>query len=201
MEPVQKTPKSTNVISSLPLNPNEILMAEYEFAAQTAFQANEDRIKVFSYFLANIGTLIAAIALPAFIDIVSYTFFAGIFLLLFVVGILTMLQLVKVRMAWYESAKAMNQIKDYYIDTFQNVNFSKAFRWRTTNIPKPDKVFTIAYLLGLTTMILNSISLAAALFLFVRNEYKIEIVLPSILVGLTVLLIQNIVWFSILREN
>lgn len=201
MEPVQNTPKPvSNLSSNLPLNPNEILIAEYNFAANSAFQANEDRIKVFSYFLANIGTLIAAIALPAFTNVVSYTFFAGVFLLLFVVGILTLLQLVKVRQAWYESAKAMNQIKDYYVDTFQNLNFSKAFKWRSTNIPKPDKLFTIAYLLGLTTMLLNSVSLGTALFLFVKNEYKLDLLLPAIFVGLAVLLIQNIIWFSFLKE-
>ncbi len=45
------------------LDPNEILSREFEYAAQTALQAYEDRARVFNYYLATAGTLIAGVVL------------------------------------------------------------------------------------------------------------------------------------------
>ena len=42
------------------LEPGEILLAEYGYIAQTAFQAGEDRARVTSFYLVSVGTLVAA---------------------------------------------------------------------------------------------------------------------------------------------
>ena len=44
-----------------PLDVNEILVAEFEYIAKTAFQANEDRARVSNYYLMTAGAAVAAI--------------------------------------------------------------------------------------------------------------------------------------------
>ena len=81
------------------LDPNEILSREYEYDAQTAIQANEDRVRVFNYYLATAGTLLAA-SVFAKLDNSSYL---GIFSLviggLACLGFIFVLKLIKLRVA------------------------------------------------------------------------------------------------------
>jgi len=44
-----------------PLDVNEIVVAEFEYIATTAFQANEDRARVSNYYLMTAGAAVAAI--------------------------------------------------------------------------------------------------------------------------------------------
>ena len=44
-----------------PLDVNEILVAEFEYIATTAFQANGDRARVSNYYLMTAGAAVAAI--------------------------------------------------------------------------------------------------------------------------------------------
>ncbi|RPH57340.1 MAG: hypothetical protein EHM81_11730, partial [Chloroflexi bacterium] len=103
---------------STKLDPDQILIAEYNYIAQTAFQSNEDRARVASFYLVSFSSFIAAI--------LTYQFniapgqqgwvrwgFAGLFSALTLLGLLTLLQLARLRSAWFDSIQAMNRIKDY----------------------------------------------------------------------------------------
>ncbi len=43
------------------LNVEDILKAEFEYIAHTAFQANEDRARVSSFYFVSVGSVVAAI--------------------------------------------------------------------------------------------------------------------------------------------
>ncbi len=43
------------------LKPDDILIAEFNYIAQTAFQANEDRARVTNFFLTSLCSLIIAL--------------------------------------------------------------------------------------------------------------------------------------------
>ena len=45
----------------LPVELDELLAAEYDYIAQTANQANEDRARVSSFYLIAVGSLVAAL--------------------------------------------------------------------------------------------------------------------------------------------
>ena len=47
--------------STSQLDPNTILIAEFEYTTQPAFQANEDRARVSSYYFVTAAALVAAI--------------------------------------------------------------------------------------------------------------------------------------------
>ena len=153
------------------LSPDEILIAEFEYAANSAFQANEDRSKVASFFLISVGSLVAAIlgaekftlAPGAFIGL------AGLFLVLTFLGLLTVMQLARLREAWIESAKAMNKIKDHYIARLKDpknekTKFEDAFRWRSITIPDPYKPQSVSYYTVLEVALLSGLTFGAAVY-------------------------------------
>jgi hypothetical protein len=147
------------------LNADDILKAEYDYIASTVFQANEDRSRVLSFYLVTVGSLVAAILSAIFstsdLKTVSLAF-SSLFLVLTVLGALTLAQLARLRAAWHESAQAMNQIKEYYIS--QNKDIEPAFKWRAHTLPPTDKPFSIANLTAVEVSLLGAITVTAAMY-------------------------------------
>jgi len=179
------------------LDPNPILIAEFNYAQQSTFQANEDRVRVLNFLLANVGTFIAAITLPNITKIFGYAFFAVMFVGLFIVGLISLLELIKLRISWIASVKAMNQIKEYYIKHGGHNDLSSAFAWKTNAIPKKNKVWSIAFMIGLTIILINSGAMAAIVILLgLANQTEI-LYWQSILIAGLALVIQLILWFRL----
>ncbi len=117
---------------------DELLAAEFSYIAQTATQAFEDRSRVSSFYMIAVGSLIVTLFGTQFFDAGELTqniklMFSGVFLLLTLLGLSTVLQLARLRSAWYESMMAMNQIKDFAMK--QNPELAEAFRWKTSTLP------------------------------------------------------------------
>ena len=147
------------------LDPNEILIAEFEYISQTAFQANEDRGRVSSYYLITAGAAVAAILgaqLEGTTPVGVYWGFALVFGVLSAVGLLTLLQLVRLRIAWTASARAMNQIKDYYRTRCPEAQLDQAFAWTTSTIPPPNKRGSIAFLLAMSVIVIDAATAGTA---------------------------------------
>jgi hypothetical protein len=145
------------------LHADEILKAEYGYIANTVFQANEDRSRVASFYFVTVGSLVAAILGSIFStnDLKNVTLaFAGLFVILTVLGALTLAQLARLRAAWHESAEAMNHIKEYYIR--HNKEIEPAFKWRTSSLPPTDKPYSIANLMAWEVAFLSAVTCAAA---------------------------------------
>ncbi|HEU0297738.1 MAG TPA: hypothetical protein VFR47_33660, partial [Anaerolineales bacterium] len=98
------------------ISAEEILTAEFEYIAQTASQANDDRSSVVSFFIIAVGTPLAAFFSTDRANVPDPTanvLFTGLFLILAVLGTATILQLARLRGAWYESMLAMNHMKEF----------------------------------------------------------------------------------------
>ncbi|MEJ5241039.1 MAG: hypothetical protein WHS87_07560 [Anaerolineales bacterium] len=152
------------------LSPDEILIAEFEYIAASAFQANEDRSKATSFFVVSVGSLIAtifgaqlgggAMQFPrALLFILTV-----VFLVLSLFGVLTLLQLARLRLAWHEAARAMNQIKSFYLAHFPDLE--AAFRWREETLPPPWKTESISFYMALEVSLVTGMTFAAAVFFF-----------------------------------
>lgn len=152
-------------MSETEFDPNEILVAEYEYIAQTAFQANEDRARVTTFYLVSVGSLVGALVgtNPETAEITLWAF-AGLFLFLSSFGVLTLYQLIRLRGAWFESISAMNQIKDFAIENTSNLQLEKAFRWRTSTMPASYKPGSVAFLLALQVSMLGTITFGVAVY-------------------------------------
>lgn len=185
------------------LKSDSILIAEFNYAASSASQANEDRIKVFNFFLANIGTIIAAFAIPNIANSVGYLFFSFLFFLLSIFGFISLLQLVKIRLSWVDSAKAMNQIKDYYVKVLKQEELIKAFRWHTNSVPKANKIWSVAFLIALTLMILNSLAFVGGMT-FLTFQYlgqTSNLFLLAVTTFIVMLIAQFLIWFKLLNPS
>ncbi len=146
---------------------NDILTAEYEYIANSAIQANEDRARVASFYLVAVGSLVAALFSTQIFDItsnfVTLSFlFSGLFLVLTLLGALTVIQLARLRSAWYESMIALNQIKEYAIS--KDKDLAKAFRWRAQSMPPLYKPNSVSYQQTIEVAILSGLMLGASIY-------------------------------------
>ena len=166
-----------------------IAVAEFEYIAQTAFQAHEDRARVSEFFLISFGTLLAAVLTTQFSGVdtrLVYRLFSILFTVVALWGALTILQLSRLRQAWLESVRAMNTMEDARIQ--QAPEMQDYFRWRTATIPKAYKPWSVGFLLALQVAMVSGIALgaASALFLLMAGVSNLPWIL--ILVSLVVML-------------
>ena len=161
---------------SLPVEFDELLAAEFNYIAQTAIQANEDRARVSSFYLIAVGSLVAAIVGAQYIDPSLITvdpniLFSGLFILLTLLGTSTVMQLARLRLAWYESAMAMNRIKDYMMS--KDKTLVDAFRWTTNTLPPKFKKDSVSYYQAIEVALISGLMFGTAVF-FLQN-----VILPA----------------------
>jgi amino acid permease len=151
------------------LSDDVLLKAELEYITQTAFQANEDRARVSSFYLVAVGSLVAAVFSTQFVGrnmepaALAWAF-SVLFLVLTILGTLTTLQLARLRSAWYESILAMNQLKDYWLLKSSDEELKQAFRWDTSTIPHRYKINSISYFQTLEVAVLSGFTFGAAVY-------------------------------------
>ena len=146
-----------------PLDPTPLIVAEYNYIAQSAFQANEDRARVSQFFFVTVGTLVAALV-TAQIETADaaqlYRAFSVIFILLAAFGALTLYHLARLRLAWRECALAMNQIKDQAIK--RSPDLAAYYRWNSGTVPPSFKARSVGFLLAVMVSLLSGLALGAA---------------------------------------
>ena len=153
--------------SPAPVELDELLAAEYNYIAQTASQANEDRARVSSFYLIAVGSLIAALFGTQFFMSGSFDptvsiMFSGLFLLLTLLGVSTVMQLARLRAAWHESMLAMNQLKDFMVQ--QSPELASAFRWKTSTLPSKYKTNSVSYYQAVEVALIGGLMSGAGIF-------------------------------------
>ncbi len=154
-----------------PLEVEELLEAEFEYIAQTAFQANEDRARVSSFYLLAVGSLVAALLSTqwpgaGFNPRSLALAFSALFLVLTLLGTLTTLQLARLRAAWYEAMLAMNRLQEYWIQRASDRNLKSAFRWNASTLPPAYKINSISFYQTLEVALLSGLTFGAAVYFF-----------------------------------
>jgi len=141
-----------------------VVTAEFNYVAQTAFQANEDRARAWQYFFVTFATLLAAL-LSTQVEGINrqqfYWAFVVIFGLLAALGVITILQLVRLRQAWLESVRAMNQIKERLVA--DDPALAAYFRWTKATVPAPFKLRSFGFLQALSVALLSGLAVGAAM--------------------------------------
>ena len=180
---------------------DNLLVAEYNYIAQTAYQANEDRARVSTYYVVTFGTLVGALFSlqigNAPLDNLHRALIV-VFLTLALFGLSTLLQLVRLRQAWTESVRALNQIKEFYINQLPQVPLQKALRWGTKTIPASYKPWSIAFLLAGQVALLGGVSLGASVY-FMSLVWAAPTWLLPIFCGLLYTLFQLWIYQYLLR--
>lgn len=169
------------------LKAEEILELEFEYARETAAQAQNDRTTIVNLYLllvGGVGSLV--LGLPQILSDntrVSPTTpippnaYVLLFTLLGVTGFFMLMKLVRLRQAWFESVRAMNQIKKFYLQRFPDLE--AAFLWKADTIPAPGKPWTITFNLSVLVMLLDSTAIAIAVHMtglrLANGEYALDI--------------------------
>ena len=179
----------------LPLEFDEFLAAEYDYIAQTATQANEDRARVSSFYLIAVGSLVAALFGTKFFDPGFFSrtinlMFSGLFILLTLLGTSTVMQLARLRAAWYESMLAMNQLKGFMIS--QNQELAGAFRWRAETLPPKYKPSSVSYYQAVEVSLIGGLMFGAATFFLQQAFFRISLLnwILSVMAGLSIVYLQ-----------
>ena len=188
----------------LPVEFDELLAAEFNYIAQTAIQANEDRARVSSFYLIAVGPLVAAMFGAQYIDSTFLSIdvnilFSGLFLLLTLLGTSTIMQLARLRSAWYESALAMNQLKDYMMS--QNETLKQAFRWKTSTLPSKYKKDSISYYQAIEVALISGLMFGAAIFFSqqaTRSPGSFSLILSTV-IGIASVFVQLYIYRRALK--
>ena len=179
-----------------PVEFDDLLAAEFDYIAQTAIQANDDRARVASFYLIAVGSLVAALFGTQYVDPENLNsrdvnlMFSGLFVLLTLLGGSTVMQLARLRAAWYESALAMNQLKDYMMS--QNSTLTRAFRWKTSTLPSKYKKDSVSYYQAREVALISGLMFGAASFFFQRAFFSINILhwIVAVLIGIATIYFQ-----------
>ena len=183
---------------------DELLASEYEYITRTANQANEDRARVSSFYLIAVGSLVAALFGTQLFEIEKYTqtvkiMFSGLFVLLTLLGTSTIMQLARLRSAWYEAMLAMNQIKDFAMK--QSPELVEAFRWQTSTLPPRYKSNSVSYYQAVEVSLISGLMFGAAMFFLQQAFFSITWInwTISVLSGLFTIYIQLVIYKRILN--
>jgi len=183
---------------------DELLASEFDYIAQTASQANEDRARVSSFYLIAVGSLVAALFSTQLFDTDKFTqtvkiMFSGLFVLLTLLGASTVLQLARLRAAWHESMLAMNQLKDFAMS--QNPELTKAFRWKTNTLPPKYKKGSVSYYQAFEVALIGGLMFGTAVFFLQQAFFSIGIIhwLICVSSGILVIYLQLTVYKRTLK--
>jgi len=150
------------------LDPRNLLTVEFEYARITASEAMGDRHTVVNFYLLLTGVVVSAVVALVGADKPggswlgeSFPFVAMALLwALCIVGWLYLLQIIRLRQAWRDSALTMNRIKQWYMQRvalFSPQDFAQAFRWRLETLPAADRLWTIHFFSAALIALLNSL--------------------------------------------
>lgn len=193
----------------------EILLKEFEYAKETADQAMDDRHTLVNYFLLSAGVVLASFGIMVSEEggakfAYRYEVLVGLSLLFNTVGWVYFMQVVRLRQAWCESARAMNHLKHVFVKNC-GINFDlakKCFRWNFETLPRAGKKMTVFYFSALLISIINSSVMALAGIIvidlnLVRNSRPIPLghFITSSCIGVFHLVFQMAMYTSLLEEK
>ncbi|NOZ63112.1 MAG: hypothetical protein GXO74_15785 [Calditrichaeota bacterium] len=146
-----------------------IMQKEFEYIRETARQAMDDRHSMINFFLLITGAVVSFIGARVLdMDLtelagIKGSFLIGLAIFLNIIGWLYFMHMIRLRQAWWGSAEAMNQIKEFYIVNGRVPDdiARSAFLWKKQSIPAPGKKSNVFYY---STMLISFI--ASATFFF-----------------------------------
>ncbi|MGE5774597.1 MAG: hypothetical protein ACM33V_00160, partial [Chloroflexota bacterium] len=96
----------------------------------------------------------------------------------------------RLRMAWYESMLAMNQLKKYMMG--ENKSLVKAFRWTMDTLPPKYKRNSVSYYQAFEVALISGLMLGAAAFFVQQAFFSIGLLhwAIAILAGIITVFIQ-----------
>jgi hypothetical protein len=202
-----------NARTDATLNIENLLIEEYKYAGSTAYQAIEDRARTVSIYYILLGIL--GTGLSAIYQLSGssrpYSQLLVIILLLVVsaLSVTFFLNIIRLRQSFLESIIAMNVIKEFYIQQFQQQmpNIEKVFRWRLKTIPSGERFGSVTFVMSYLIALVGSLCLAAVVSLTMRQILRVTdlvsvpLVITSIMVFAMTLLMYTLYYHHSLSNR
>jgi hypothetical protein len=190
------------------LDVSDILGWEFAYARTTASEAMQDRHTMVNFYLLVAGVVASGVVavlgqspgLPKAAGTVLLWLLCGI-------GWLYFLKIIRLRQAWHDSARAMNQIKEFYIQhakAFDPDVLRAAFRWQAHTLPAPDKPWTLFFYSALLIGFLDSVAYLAGgalLDLTATRACPLLVLGPLALFGLAFFAFHVWLYFAFLKPQ
>jgi hypothetical protein len=147
------------------LDPADILEWEFEYARTTASEAMEQRHTMVNFYLLAAGIVISGVVALLSSE-VRLPFSVGTVLLwlLCALGWIYFLSIIRLRQAWHDSTRTMNEIKYFYIrhaKGFAPGALEAAFRWKKATLPAADKPWNVFHYSAMLIALLDSVAYVA----------------------------------------
>ena len=206
--PLPPAPPSSEPPGEGHLDPSDILDWEFEYARTTASEAMEQRHTMVNFYL-----LVAGVAASGVIAVLGESSnlpkAVGTLLLWLLCGIgwLYFLAIIRLRQAWHDSARAMNQIKEFYFQHTQNLSrdvLRSAFRWQAHTLPAPGKPWTVFFYSAMLIAFLDSAAYVAGGLLLnsgPTGSRPVPVLVPLILFGLGFFAFHVWLYFAFLKPS
>jgi len=146
------------------LDASDILGWEFQYAQTTASEAMEQRHTLVNFYLLVTGVAVSAVAAILSGDPTRLRVPGMVTVLLWMlcgIGWLYFLAIIRLRQAWHDSARAMNQIKEFYIqhsEEFEPDVLRTAFRWKANTLPPPEKAWTVFFYSAMLISFIDSVA-------------------------------------------
>jgi hypothetical protein len=125
----------------------------------------QDRHTMVNFYLLAVGVVASAVVAVLGKEFALHVSTATSLLwLLCGIGWLYFLKLIRLRQAWHDSLRAMNQIKEFYIQHVNKLSpevLRTAFRWQSHTLPGPDQPWTVFFYSGVLIALLDSAAYVA----------------------------------------
>ncbi len=160
---------------------SKLLLKEFDYIKETAAQAMNDRHTVVNFFLLISGAIISIIGSQLIdtdmstLSTASLTMLAYFAIFLNVIGWIYFMHLIRLRQAWWSSAEAMNQVKEFYIINGRVPDdiARSAFLWDSRSLPKAGKKSNVYYYSAmLINFVASSVLFAASSFFSLAGGIK-----------------------------
>jgi hypothetical protein len=206
--PVRSTPSIRPPVETHLLDASTILGKEFDYARTTASEALDDRHRMIDFYLVFTGIVVTGVlsvlnrdgGVPDIVGTVLLWFLCGI-------GWLYFLKLIRLRQAWHDSARAMNRIKDFYIQhakEFAPDVLERAFRWRSETLPAPEKPWTLHFFSAMLIGLIDTVAYVlggALLDLDVTLSHPLLVLTPLVAFGLSLLAFYIWAYVAFLRPT
>lgn len=189
---------ATNTDQKLRLE--SMMLAEFNYANSTAYQALDDRGRMFGIYLGIASVLAGGVG--ALYELGSRGAHSGVIasallVLAGFIGLIFFFKIVRIRQAFDDSLLTMNTIKEHYIAKFKGEapDIEGVFRWRMKTMPSGRRFGSLTFLVCFAITAIDSLALGLAALVITElatNDANTDFVhLPTtplpVLVGVLVL--------------
>lgn len=155
----------TNTDQTLRLE--SIMLEEFNYANATAYQALDDRGRMFGIYLGiasvlagGLGALYELGNRSAHSEVIA----SALLVLAGFIGLIFFFKIIRIRQALDDSLRTMNVIKEHYITLFKGTvpAVDEIFRWRLKTIPAGNRFGSLTFLVCLAITVIDSVALGLA---------------------------------------